>query len=577
MILRNSPSTLRALLLFAIPTAALTARAAPAAGMAPVTLQLTASSHYLEIPVVNEGPLSNVAIAVAGDIKQNFRIRLADGKPDWWGVYNIGPYQGQPMTLTADALPAGSKGLSRIYQTDHPVYPADLYHEPLRPRFHFSPKQGWNNDANGLVYYEGEYHLFYQYSPFSLRGGENVGWGHAVSPDLVHWKELDVAIYPFPDGDIWSGSAVIDWKNTTGFGKDGKPPMVAMFTKAGRPFTQCIAYSTDNGRTFTKYAGNPVVQNVVAGDRDPKIFWDAPIGQWVLAFFLGIRSDVPPHTEPHWTSIITIRNSPDLKHWTEKGVVESDPECPDLFSLPLDGNQGNRKWILEAADGSYQVGSFNGGYFVPETPKLPSRYNAGLYYAAQTFTELPKGDKRCIQMVWIRVSYPGMNFTQAISIPIELTLRTTDEGPRMCSWPVRELDTLRTGTPVIIKDQPLKPGEDALAHVENKPLDLDVDIDPAKSAGFELTVQGTPIRYDAARSALSCLDVTSHILPEHGHVHIRVLSDVNILEIFPEGHIMIPQVLDPNRPNPGAVGLRSLGGEPQVHSLEMHYLRSIWD
>ena len=353
--------------------------------------------------------------------------------------------------------------------------------------------------------------------------------------------------------------------------------MVAIYTEASKAFGQCLAYSLDNGRTFTKYEKNPVVKNVVHANRDPKAFWYEPLKKWVLAFYLGIPSDPGPDGKPRWTSIIRIMNSPNLKDWTPRGLVESDPECPDLFELPVDGDEHHDKWVLEAADGSYQVGSFDGGNYIPETPKISSRFNPELYYAAQTFNELPKGDKRRIQMVWFRLPAPGMNYTQAMSVPLELKLRTMPDGPRLCSWPVRELDSLRTGVPVTIKDQPLNEGEDPLARVKNGPLDLDLNIDLLRSAGFELTLQGVPIRYDARRGVLSCMNVSTTLAPAHGHLHWRVLSDVNTLEIFAqEGRIVIPQVLSPTRSNPDQIGLRSLGGMARITSLELNSLSSIW-
>jgi len=541
------------------------------------SLQVTAEKRYLNFPIKNDAPKREVSIFVSGELKQKFLMRLADGDPEWWGTYNIASFKGQPITVALDEKSIDSKPLSEIDQTDEPKYSANLYHEALRPKFHYSVKQGWSNDANGMVYYEGEYHLFYQFNPFGLVGGDNMSWGHAVSKDLVHWEELDTAIYPSLKGNIWSGSAVIDWNNSSGFGKDGKPPMVAIYTEASSAFGQCLAYSVDNGRTFTKYDKNPVVLNVIGGNRDPKVFWYDPIKKWVLAFFLGIPSDPGPNKEPRWTSIIKIMNSTDLKNWTSRGLAESDPECPDLFPLPVDGNESNTKWVLEAADGSYQVGSFDGGNYISETPKISSRFNPELYYAAQTFNELPKGDKRRIQIVWFKVPMPGMNFTQAMSVPLELTLHTTPDGPRLCSWPVRELDNLRAGDAVAFNGQLLKEGDNPLSKIKNGPLDIDLDIDLAQSAGFELTVNGVPIRYETQNGELTCMNIRTHAEPAAGHVHLRVLSDVDMLEIFAQdGRIVIPEVLSPTRPNPDEIGLRSLGGTAQISSFNLHYLNAIW-
>jgi sucrose-6-phosphate hydrolase SacC (GH32 family) len=210
------------------------------------------------------------------------------------------------------------------------------YSEQHRPQFHFSPPEKWMNDPNGMVYYDGEYHLFYQHYPDSNVWGP-MHWGHAASRDMIHWEHLPIALYPDTLGYIFSGSAVVDRNNTSGFGRDGRPPLVAIYTyhdmpgeKAGRPDyqSQAIAYSTDKGRTWTKYAGNPVIPNPLKNKdfRDPKVFWHEPSARWVMALAAF------DHIE-FWTS-------PDLKKWQHRsdfgrGLGEHDGvwECPDLFAL----------------------------------------------------------------------------------------------------------------------------------------------------------------------------------------------------------------------------------------------------
>ncbi len=234
------------------------------------------------------------------------------------------------------------------------------YKEPHRPQFHFSPEKMWMNDPNGLVFFEGEYHLFYQYYPDSTVWGP-MHWGHAVSTDLVHWQHLPIALYPDSLGYIFSGSAVVDWNNTSGFGKDGKPPLIAIFTyhdmegdKAGRiDFQyQAIAYSNDNGRTWTKYEGNPVVPNPGLRDfRDPKVIWHEESQSWIMAVAAW------DHLE--------LYGSPDLKNWQklsefgkEWGTHAGVWECPDLFPAKVEGSDEIR-WVLiqNINPGAWQGGS----------------------------------------------------------------------------------------------------------------------------------------------------------------------------------------------------------------------------
>ena len=248
------------------------------------------------------------------------------------------------------------------------------YQEPFRPQFHFTPAQNWMNDPNGLVYYKGEYHLFYQHNPFGNTWG-HMSWGHAVSRDLVHWKHLPVAIAEDEGREaIFSGSAVVDHRNTSGFGTRRNPPMVAVYTSA-RPDdqNQSLAYSTDRGRTWTKYAGNPVLDDADREFRDPKVFWYEPERKWVMVLAKAVQRKV------------AIYESKDLKSWRHlsdfgpANAVAGIWECPDLFQLPVDGDRRNKKWVMvvslnpgSIAGGSgtqYFVGDFDGKRFTADNAR----------------------------------------------------------------------------------------------------------------------------------------------------------------------------------------------------------------
>ena len=251
---------------------------------------------------------------------------------------------------------------------------AATYREPFRPQFHFTPEKNWMNDPNGMVYYDGEYHLFYQYNPFGYRWG-HMSWGHAVSPDLVRWEHLPVALLEENGVMIFSGSAVVDWKNTSGFGRDGKPPLVAIYTGhyTEKPLqNQHLAYSNDRGRTWTKYAGNPVLDIGVQDFRDPKVMWHEPTGKWIMAVSLPADRKV------------RFYGSPNLKDWTllsefgPSGAVKGIWECPDLFPLRIEGTSKS-KWVLIVNIGAYSVaggsgcqyfvGDFDGSTFTAEIPR----------------------------------------------------------------------------------------------------------------------------------------------------------------------------------------------------------------
>ncbi|SOR84354.1 glycoside hydrolase family 32 protein [Streptomyces chartreusis] len=249
---------------------------------------------------------------------------------------------------------------------------AQAYTETYRPQFHFTPQKNWMNDPNGLVYYKGEYHLFYQYNPNGNSWGD-MSWGHAVSKDLVHWQELPLALSHDDEEMVFSGGAVVDWNNTTGFGTRENPPMVAIYTSAyrhGGKQAQSLAYSTDQGRTWTKYQGNPVLDIGSDNFRDPKVQWYAPTKSWLMTVSLSTEHKV------------RFYSSKNLKDWELQsefgpaGATGGVWECPDLFPLAVDGDPKRIKWVLVVnlnpggiAGGSaaqYFVGDFDGKKFTPE-------------------------------------------------------------------------------------------------------------------------------------------------------------------------------------------------------------------
>ena len=268
------------------------------------------------------------------------------------------------------------------------------YDEPLRPQFHFTPAKNWMNDPNGMVYYDGEYHLFYQYNPFGDKWG-HMSWGHAVSPDLLHWEHLPLALAEENGVMIFSGSAVVDWQNTTGFGKDSKPPLVAIYTGhyTEKPLqNQHLAYSNDRGRTWTKFPGNPVLDIGAKDFRDPKVMWHEPTRKWVMTVAMPTNRQV------------RFYGSPNLKDWKQlgefgpAGSVKGIWECPDLFPVKIEGRRKS-KWVLivniggsGVAGGSgclYFVGEFDGAKFVPDT--LPAGTSADAVPAGDVFADFEAG------------------------------------------------------------------------------------------------------------------------------------------------------------------------------------------
>lgn len=329
--------------------------------------------------------------------------------------------------------------------------------ERFRPAFHFTPPSAWMNDPNGMVYYEGEYHLFYQHYPDDNVWGP-MHWGHAVSTDLVEWEHLPIALYPDSLGYIFSGSAVIDWDNTTGFGQEGKPPMVAIFTHhdpemeaAGFDLFQyqSLAYSLDKGRSWTLYDGNPVLENPGIRDfRDPKVFWYAAGERWIMS--LAVKDRV------HFYASSDLKSWEFLSEFGEKdGAHDGVWECPDLFMLP--DEEGNEKWVLVVSvnpggpqGGSatqYFIGQFDGLEFVKEDDYTRWLDVGADNYAGVTWSDIPTEDGRRLFIGWMSNwqyarDVPTYNWRSAMTIPQELQMTYVKGSPEVRSVPVKELDTL---------------------------------------------------------------------------------------------------------------------------------------
>jgi len=473
-----------------------------------------------------------------------------------------------------------------------------LHDRHFRPLYHFTPQANWINDPNGLVYYQGEYHLFYQYHPDSSVWGP-MHWGHAVSKDLMNWQELPVALYPDENGTIFSGSAVIDWKNTAGFGKEA---MVAVFTHNQKDRqVQSLAYSTDCGRTWTKYADNPVLlpPDGLRDFRDPKVFWYAENGQ------------------AHWVMVVAAFNairfftSPDLIHWTPTsifgeahGAHEGVWETPDLFKLPVAGTEESR-WVLTAGIGhggpggdsgmQYFIGQFDGQAFTSENPAetiLWADFGAD-YYAAQSWSDEPTGRRLMIswQNNWqyARV-IPTTTWRGVFSLPREVTLKKTSEGVRLFQQPAAEVLTKR-GECCSLQNEMVTPGTNLLGHLHGDAFEFNAVFqanDQVEKFGFRLRVgdgEQTTIGYSIVERALYVDRLHSgessfekgfarvHIArmePVDGAIHLQIFLDRSCIEVFGnDGEVTIADTIFPDAQSQG-IELFAEGSEVLLYQLVVY-------
>lgn len=561
---------------------------------------------YLNLPVRNSGRMVRSRIKLNNQVLDEFTIKLADSDPDFWVFFDVTPYQGKKLVVEVEKVqrnrperdPTVSEagellsadGLNLIYADTHMAGQDSLYQEKTRPQVHFSSRRGWINDPNGLIYHNGEYHLFYQHNPYGWDWG-NMHWGHAVSTDLLHWRELNEALYPVNSRDAaFSGSAVTDPANTSGFRKNGIDPLIAFYTSTGRG--ECIQLSYDNGRTFTDYEGNPILKH---RGRDPKVFWYEKGHHWVMVVWDNSHKRELSLGEEAVINQNAIYTSPDLKTWTFQSGVPGFFECPELFELPLEGSPGVTKWIMYDASGRYVVGDFDGKKFSVEQALTQYDYGGGYFYASQTYNNAP--DKRRIQIGWGRnIRHPGMPFNQAMLFPTELRLRKTNYGLRLCPTPVREIKALHTNSQVI-ENKVLRANAPADMQVHGDAIHAIAEFEKG-DATFGLNILGYELVYnDLAGEFTTSLkgggngvstggdNISSPTTTTHyaraGEETFRIeaIVDRNIIEVFVnDGELYFCAPFDAGKTDIVEAFIKGRGDRKSIlKKLEVHELSPVWN
>ena len=411
-------------------------------------LTLKEEKKYLLLPVQDNAPEGKIYFVINNqNVGSGINVRLAREKVDYYVPLDLSAYVGKDLSLDVQGMPESAvcwkkMKLSDTFDTTN--------REKFRPVYHHTPVYGWMNDPNGMFYKDGVYHLYFQHNPYGSTWG-NMTWGHSTSTDLVNWKFEGTPIVPDAWGSIFSGSAVIDENNVAGFGEGA---VIAFYTSAkpspwGDVQMQSMAYSTDNGMTFTKYEGNPVVTSAKRDFRDPKVFWYAPGKHWVMILAGGQEMD--------------IYSSKNLKDWkyescfgAKQGAHGGVWECPDLVELPVEGTK-EKRWVLicninpggpfggNAAQ--YFVGTFNGKKFVNESPTQTKWMDWGKdHYATVTFSNAPDG--RCIALGWMsnwqyQNVLPTMQFRGSNTIARDLTLYRQDGELLLRCAPSPEIEHAR--------------------------------------------------------------------------------------------------------------------------------------
>ncbi len=555
-------------------------------------VEFSKSAEYLLLPVQDNAPEGIIQLVDGNEplLERAVNIRLARERVDYFIPLHIGAYDCSRLKLDISRMPASSLCWSEMKLADSFVPETEQY----RPVYHHTPVYGWMNDPNGMFYKDGVWHLYYQYNPYGSTWG-NMHWGHSTSTDLVNWKDEGIALSPDVWGTIFSGSCVVDNDNTAGFGKGA---VVAFYTSSnptpwGDCQTQSIAYSLDDGKTFTKYAGNPVLTSRQRDFRDPKVFWYEPDGHWVMMLAVGQEMQ-----------IYVSENLKDWEYASSFGRIQGAHggvwECPDLVELPVEGTS-ERKWVLicninpggpfGGSAAQYFVGAFDGRTFVNESPTVTKWMDWGKdNYATVTWSGV-KG--RTVSLGWMSNwqyagNVPTEQFRSANTLPRELSLYVEDGETYLKAVPVKEVKSLRRETLKIggfkVEETDVTVNEGLSGAV----YELEMEINAPKDAmSFELcnsVGEKVSFLYDASKGqfvmdrtmsgkvdfstdfpAVTCAPVS-----DMKALKIRIFVDSSSVEIFcNDGRSVMTNLVFPSQPY-DCLNFLACGDDYKVRKLNIY-------
>ena len=486
-------------------------------------MKLLCDSKYIILPVSHQAKKKNLKFYDNNILIYDLQIELDFIDPDEEFYLNIERFAGKEIELLSEP------DINLEIKKSNSKYPfEENYKGKYRPEFHFSSQRGWINDPNGLFHYKNRYHMFYQHNPVGCKWG-NMHWGHAVSGDLVHWEEKEIALYPDELGTMFSGSAIVDNKNVTGLKKNENDVILLYYTAAGgtgselsksQPFTQCLAYSVDGGSTFEKYSKNPVVPLIESGNRDPKIIYHSETDRYIMVLYLA----------EFRFALLTSEN---LLDWNQiqEITVSDDGECPDFYPLSVDDDDKNRRWVFTGASDRYLIGSFDGIRFNYNTEVKRLQYGKNNGYAAQTWPNIGTEGGRRIRIGWNRFDIPSMPYNMSMTFPCEMKLKTFSNEVFLCTYPVKEIENIY-GESFHARNISLSSNEEYSSTLTKKLYDIAFKISFVEKGSFAISVFGMEIYGDADKNVLSCLGDSAPFECFDNGMDLRILIDVNNVEIF---------------------------------------------
>lgn len=491
-------------------------------------MEFFCDSKYIAFPVSRSAVSKNVRFYIENEFVLDLNISIDNISPEYTAYYDVQRFYGKNITLKC------------VPEADFDITKSDVIpkiQEPYRPKIHFSPPSGWLNDPNGLVFKDGEYHMYYQHNPVGTNWG-NMHWGHAVSKDLFRWTHLDEALFPTKFGTVFSGCAIVD--------KSGETQL--FFTAAGgtsllsegKPFTQCIA----------GYENNPVILQIEEGNRDPKIIYHKKTERYIMVLYLsGCK--------------YALLSSEDLKSWSkfQEIELEGDAECPDLYPLLLDNDPDREKWVLTGAKDKYIIGNFDGFKFTPET-KTQTLEQGNIFYASQTWSDTPG---RTIRIGWCRFNIPSKSFQGCMSVPCEMSLKSTKNGMRLCTYPVPEIQTLYESTMYF---------DEVPATVPLNPCAYDIEFELCASA--RLCIFGTAVDFDMQAGKILCGKSEAVLYSEDKTISVRIISDTPGLEIFAQNGEVYLIAESPADYNANCLEITPISGGTAVKNLKIRELKNAY-
>ncbi len=502
--------------------------------------------RYMKLPVNRHAAKVSLRFLEEGKLIWDHNVLLDCEHPEYEYYVDLRELLGKELDF--ETLPASGYRPELV-----DLVPTDgLYRELHRPKAHFTASRGWINDPNGLCYDEGKYHLFYQHNPAGMLW-ENMSWGHAVSEDLLHWEEKEIALFPDELGSMYSGSAVIDRENRTGLKETEHDVILLYYTACPAQMalschsqtSQCLAYSVDGGETFHKYSRNPLIPNIIGDNRDPKVVWAEEENCYYMALYLDMND-------------FMLFRSDNLLDWeiVQTLTVPGAAECPDFY--PLYTERGERYWVFSDASDRYLIGKLEYGRFEPKQYVRRLHYGSKSY-AAQTYYNTPDG--RRIRMAWNQSAHPTASFTGSMGTPTEMYLSEDADGIALCVRPIKELALLHQSFEGNNFPSPA--------------LDITLTLDISENAKATLSLFGLDMTLDAASKTLTVKDCTLPLSIENEYTTLRIITDTTSAEIYNAGRFAcVEHIADLSQNSLRITAIEECTG---IERYEMHALGSIWE